>query len=144
QCHFRKSDALDLQTLQKMFGEMQSCRWGRHGPLVLGIDGLVAILVLWLHTSLDVFGERGLPEFTEFSSKIRIGPIVEKTEGPAPGSGIVDHLGHKALIVPKIKLVPDPDLPRGVHQNVPKPLLLVQFPEQKDLDAGPGLFLVPK
>ena len=60
--------------------------------------------------------------------------------GPPPGRGVVDHLAPDLPVV-EVDLVADPDLPRRVDDHVPDPLLLVELPEEEDLDLRVGLLL---
>ena len=98
---------------------------------MLGVYGLVPVLILWFYVPLDVFGKGGLAQFPHFTTEIRIGPVVEEPQGTPAGCGIVNDFCHQGLIFPEIELVPNTDLPGRVHQDVPKSLLLVEFPEMQ-------------
>src|SRR5262245_30753528 len=70
QGHFRKTDTLYFQALDKLLAEMQTRGGGRHGALMLGIDRLEALFVLFIRLALDIFGKgrfsqhfQHLPEF---------------------------------------------------------------------------------
>ena len=78
----------------------------------------------------------------ELEAELLIAPVKEKAQGASARSSIVDYLGNKAVVFTKVQLVPDADFASGIHQNVPKAALRIEFAKQEYLDERTGLLFV--
>ena len=68
--------------------------------------------------------------------------VVKETQCTSAARCVVDDLSHHRLIFAEVKLVSDANFSRRVHEHIPKAHFAVQFPQQKNLDACAGFFLV--
>jgi hypothetical protein len=91
---------------------------------------------------LDPERDGGLAEAEERLLEVLVRSVIEEAEGPAARGGVVDNLGHEALVLAEVQLVAYAYLARGLDDDVPEPLLAVEFPEQEDHDVGAGLLLL--
>ena len=105
-------------------------------------DGLEVFGVFGADLCLHPKGNGGLAEGEKGFLELLVGTVVEKTQGPSAGSGVVYHFRDHALVLAEVQLVADTDLAGRIDDHVPEALLLVEFAQQEDHDIGAGLFLL--
>ena len=135
-------DILEYHAVEQLPAEVQAGRGGADGTLVGGKDGLVVLHVFRCGLFLHPFRNVGLTQAEEGLLEVLIGTVEEETQGAAAGSGVVDDLGHQALILAEVEFVADADLAGGVYDDIPQALLAVELAQEQDHDIGPGLFLL--
>src|SRR5690606_38598882 len=85
--------------------------------------------------------KRSFPQGVYRLIKLLISPVKQKPDCSSPRGGIVYYLSHQITIT-KVELIPHPYFSGRVNQHVPKPQLLIQFPQKKNFNFGTCFFLV--
>ena len=132
---------LENHHIEELAAEMQAGGRSRNRTLIGGEDGLEIHLVLGNRLFLHPFRDWNVAQAEEGLLEILVPAVIEKPQCPSSRGGVVDDFGHETVIS-EIKLVADADFSGRLHNDVPEPLLPVQFPEKEDLDVGAGLLLL--
>ena len=140
--HLHRIDALDFELFHQVLTEVQRGHWCGYGSLNLGKNALVALGVCIFERTRDVLGQWSLSHLFELHAELFIASVKEEAERTTARRRIVDDLGHKAVIIPKVEFVSDSDFAGGIHQHIPKTALGVEFAKQEHLDQGTRLFFV--
>src|SRR5690606_26523229 len=110
---------------------------------MLGINGLVAFLIFLVGLALDVFRKRGLSEFLQLLAEFFLAAFPEKTDRSSSAGSVIDYLCYKILLIAEVKFVAYANLSCGINDHIPKPVWLVQFPEQEDFNLRARFLLPP-
>src|SRR4030042_342102 len=122
QGYFSKLNTEDLQLLQKLPAEMQSCSGSCNSSFMLCKNCLVSFIVLRLHRPVYEFRKRCLTQIVKRLLELLIGAVKKEPECPAPGCCVVNHLGNQQIVFPEIELIANPYLPGRINQHTPQPL----------------------
>ena len=133
---------LENHPVEQFTAEVETgCRSG-HCTFVPCEYGLELLRVPLVRVFLDPLGNRGLAEGKEGCLELVIRSVIEETQGPAPGGGVVYDLRYHALIFAEVELVANPDLPCWIDDDIPELLLPVEFAEQEHHYVGTCLLLL--
>ena len=135
-------NVLENHAVEKFPGEVQACCRSANRALVLCKNCLVVLCVFRGNLFLYPFRHIRFSKAEEGFLEFLVGAVEEETKGSATGSGVVNHLCHKAFILSEVEFVADTDFAGGIHDHVPEALLTVKFPEEEDHDVRAGLFLL--
>src|SRR5690625_6362072 len=97
-----------LKLLDELLTEVHAgCRCGNSSPIGRKY-GLVPILVLLNGLPFNVGRQGHLTDLIQDPVELVVGSVKQKTDGSAPGGGVVHTLGNQ--FIPDIELITDPDL----------------------------------
>ena len=132
---------LENHHIEELATEVEPCCGRRHGTFIGGKDCLEVDIVLRHSIFPHPFRERNVSQTEQSLLEILIAAVVEESQCPSPGRGVVNYLGNEAVVT-EIKLVADADFPGRLDDDIPESLLLVKFPEEEHLDVCTCLLLL--
>ena len=135
-------NSLDLHPFHQLAAEMHTRSRGCHRTFMFGKNSLIILGILRFHFPVDKTRKRGLAQRVQLLLELVILAIKQKTQRSPARSGIINDLGHHAIIFSEIQLVPDTYFPGRINQHVPDTQFRTQLPQQKHLDLRSGFFLV--
>ena len=141
QSNLGKLNSLDVHSHLQLTCDMQLSRWRRNSSNMLGEQTLIPSLILFLYTTGDILWNGCFTQFLNHISKLLVGAIKQKANGPSTTRSIVYYLSHQ-IIIPEIQFITDTNLARWIYQNIPQTQLMIQFTKQKHFNLGASLFFL--